>query len=72
MPALENMAAVRHVEDAATAAQIVESISIPGTELMRDVGDVHFTHAGHGQVYVPMPFIGAFAEDAQLGSAAFI
>ena len=50
MANLEIMPAVQGLEDADTTAQIVESLSLPGTEIMRDVGDVHFTHAGHGQV----------------------
>jgi hypothetical protein len=43
--------------DQRAAAQLDVEI-IPGTEIMRDVGDVHFAHAGgseSGSVLVPHP-----------------
>ncbi|KAK7885861.1 hypothetical protein LTR67_010213 [Exophiala xenobiotica] len=47
MAASKTMTALREVEDAVTAPQIVDMLSIPGTVIMRDVDNHHFIHGGH-------------------------
>jgi hypothetical protein len=44
------------IDDAAglRAAELLHVDIVPGTEIMRDVGEIHFTHA-QGNVYV-LPF----------------
>lgn len=66
------MASYGEAQDQKAAEQLNVEI-IPGTEVMKDVGDVHFAHAGgseRGSVYVDLAT--ARRTDADRSTALFL